>query len=53
MTKRDFDKKVNEARTATHDALAEVWNSLNHGQQQKLLKNAKVAELLKRYGVVD
>lgn len=52
MTKAEFEKRVNAAQTETHDALAEVWNSLNKGQQKKLLKNEKVAVVLKRYGVI-
>ena len=53
MTKAEFEKRVQAAQTETHDALAEVWNNLNHGQQQKLVKNEKVAAVLKRYGVIE
>ena len=53
MTKSEFDKRVHAAQNETHDALAEVWSSLNNGQQQKLLKNEKVAAMLKRYGVIE
>lgn len=52
MTKAEFEKRVNAAQTETHDALEEVWNSLNNGHQKKLLKNEKVAAVLKRYGVI-
>lgn len=44
MTEAEFEK---------HDALAEVWSNLNNGQQKKLLKNEKVATVLKRYGVIE
>lgn len=53
MTKAEFEKRVEAAQNETHDALAEVWGALNHGQQQKLVKNEKVAAVLKRYGVIE
>lgn len=53
MTKAEFEKRVQAAQTETHDALVTVWNDLNHGQQQKLLKNAEVVAVLKRYGVIE
>lgn len=53
MSIEEFDERVNAAHTETHDALAEVWGGLNHGQQQKLVKNEKVAAVLKRYGVIE
>lgn len=53
MTKAEFENRVQVAQNETHDALATVWGELNHGQQQKLLKNNKVAAVLKRYGVID
>ena len=53
MTKAEFERRVKAAQNETHDALAEVWNSLNNGQQKKLLKNEKVAAVLKRYGIVN
>lgn len=53
MTKTEFEKRVQAAQNETHDALATVWGDLNHGQQQKLLKNAEVVAVLKRYGVIE
>ena len=53
MTKAEFEKRVQAAQTDTHDALATIWGNLNHGQQKKLLKNADVVAVLKRYGVVE
>lgn len=35
----------------TKDALQTVYDALNQGQQQKLLKNENVKELFDRYGV--
>ena len=53
MTKAEFEKRVQAAQNETHDALATVWGELNNGQQKKLLKNAEVVAVLKRYGVID
>lgn len=53
MTKTEFEKRVQTAQNETHDALATVWGELNNGQQKKLLKNAEVVAVLKRYGVID
>ena len=53
MTKAEFEKRVQAAHTETHDALALVFGELNHGQQQKLLKNEEVVAVLKRYGVIE
>lgn len=53
MTKAEFEKRVQDAHNETHDALAEVCGQLNHGQQQKLLKNDEVVAALKRYGVIE
>lgn len=53
MTKAEFEKRVEAAQNETHDALAEVCGNLNHGQQQKLLKNVDVVAVLKRYGVIE
>lgn len=53
MTKTDFYKRVAATKLETHTALATVWAELNHGQHMKLLKNEQVAEVLRRYGVID
>ena len=53
MTREEFEKRVQAAQNKTHDALATVWNELNNGQHKKLLKNAEVVAVLKRYGVIE
>ena len=53
MTKAEFEKRVQAAQNATHEALVTIWENLNHGQQQKLLKNEDVVAALKRYGVIE
>lgn len=40
-----------KAKTETKDALQLVYDSLNQGQQNKLLKEPAVAALFERYGV--
>lgn len=52
MRKADLDKAVITAKNETRDALQLVYNSLNHGQQQKILKEEAVRELFDRYGVI-
>lgn len=53
MTRTEFERRVDAVTNATHDALTEVWAELNNGQRKKLLKNEKIAELLRRYGVIE
>ena len=53
MTKSEFEKRVQAAQNETHDALAELWSHLNNGQRKKLVKNEKVAAMLKRYRVIE
>lgn len=52
MKKADLDKAVETAKTETRDALQLVYDSLNHGQQQKILKEETVKALFDRYGVI-
>lgn len=43
--------KAADAANATTYALQTIYDSLNHGQQQKLLTIPEVARLLAQYGV--
>lgn len=43
--------KAHEVFNSTHNALQAVYDELNHGQRQKLLKNEKIKALLEHYGV--
>lgn len=52
MTKAELSKKTQAVKTETQEALQTVFDSLNQGQQKKILKNEKVKTLLNRYGVV-
>jgi glucan phosphoethanolaminetransferase (alkaline phosphatase superfamily) len=51
MTKQELFEKVTAAKTETKNALQEVYNELNNGQQKKLLKNENIKALFERYGV--
>lgn len=51
MTVKELNEKTDLVINETRDALQLVYDSLNHGQQQKLLKEEAVAELFERYGV--
>ena len=51
MTKKELREKAQTAVAQTAAALQTVYDSLNQGQQKKLLKDAAVAALLTRYEV--
>lgn len=51
MTKQELKEKTNAAMDETRTALQTVYDALNHGQQQKILKDEAVAALFERYGV--
>lgn len=50
MTELERAKAFNQEIRA---ALLTVYGELNHGQQQKLLKDEQVKALFERYGVVS
>lgn len=51
MTRDTLNKAVDAAREETRAALQTVYDALNKGQQQKLLKNETVADLFDLYDV--
>lgn len=51
MTKQQLNEAVALTKKETKDALQLVYDSLNQGQQQKILKEEAVKELFDRYGV--
>lgn len=51
IRKKDLTDGVTHAVNSTTDALQTIFDALNKGQKQKLLKNEKIAELLHRYNV--
>ena len=52
MKRDELFAKVAAVKTETKDALQLVFDSLNQGQQKKILKEEAVKELFDRYGVV-
>lgn len=51
ITKKKLRENVDAAKNETRDALQVICDSLNRGQQKKILKNDKVKEIFDRYGV--
>lgn len=51
MTKQELTAAVQAVKTETKDALQTMFNELNYGQRQKLIKNEAVKTLFNRYGV--
>lgn len=49
----DYTKAAQAVYDATKAALQLVYDSLNQGQQKKLLKEEAVKNLLVHYGIVD
>ena len=51
MNKDKLNEAVAACKAETKEALQEVYNTLNNGQQKKILKNEKVKERFDRFGV--
>lgn len=51
MKKEDLTFAVEAAKTETKTALQTVYDSLNQGQQKKIVKDEKVKALFDLYGV--
>lgn len=51
MLKTELDAAVRAAKEETRTALQTVYDELNHGQKQKILKVESVRVLFERYGV--
>lgn len=51
MKREDLFNKVAAVKTETKNALQTMYNALNKGQQNKILKNEEVKALFDRYGV--
>ena len=47
-----YTKKAEAVYTETKNALQTVFDALNQGQQNKILKDEEVKALFDRYGVV-
>lgn len=51
MTKSKLAGSVGKAKQETKTALQTVYDALNKGQRQKMLKDEKVLAILRLYGV--
>ena len=51
MLREELFNKVAKVKEETKVALQTIYNELNKGQQQKLLKNEEIKALFERYGV--
>lgn len=51
MRKADLNAAVSAAKTETKNALQTVYDTLNQGQQKKIVKDAAVRDLFDLYGV--
>lgn len=51
MKKNELTAAVAEAKENTKSALETVYNTLNHGQQKKIVKDEAVKALFDLYGV--
>lgn len=53
MDKVTLNEAVQVCKETTKEALQTVYDALNQGQQNKLLKNEKVKALFDLYGVLE
>ena len=51
MLKTELNKSVENCRNQTKEALQTVYDTLNQGQQKKIVKDEKVKALFDLYGV--
>jgi hypothetical protein len=51
MNKSELTAAVEAAKTETRNALQTVYDSLNQGQQKKIVKDEAVKKLFDLYGV--
>jgi len=51
ITKEKLRQNVDKTKGDTKSALQLIYDSLNQGQQKKLIKNLEVKALFDRYGV--
>lgn len=51
MTKAELTAAVEAAKAETRNALQTVYDSLNQGQQKKIVKDEAVKKLFDLYGV--
>lgn len=52
MNKATLNEAVAKCKNETRAALQTVYDSLNQGQQKKIVKDESVKKLFDRYGVI-
>ena len=52
ISKQKLRENVEKVKSDTKAALQLIYDSLNNGQQKKLLKNSEVKKLLEFYGII-
>ena len=53
ISKKQLQENVSKTKSEIKSALQLIYDSLNKGQQKKLIKNEEVHSLLLRYGVIE
>ena len=51
MNKEELQKRVEQVKGETKEALQMLYDGLNKGQRKKIVKTAEVKALFDRYGV--
>ena len=52
MKKTELERAVSLAKEEARQALQDVYDALNKGQKQKIVKNEKVLKHFQRFGVI-
>lgn len=47
----ELEAAVNAAKVEARDALQLLWDNVNKGQKQQIIKNEEVKEMFDRFGV--
>lgn len=53
ISKTKLQENVNSTKAETKAALQLFYDTLNNGQQKKIVKNPEVKALLIRYGIIE
>lgn len=53
ISKKKLQENVNSKKSETKAALQLIYDSLNQGQQKKIIKNPEVKALLLQYGIIE
>lgn len=52
ISKKQLQENVSKTKSETKSALQLIYDSLNQGQQKKLIKNKEIKKLLIFYGII-